>query len=389
MDTNERISFYIINNHEKRDKNIEIEKQIIKRNYGIDLLRIFAMINIINLHINLLSGQLSLNFSSPKFYNIWYLEIFSFWPVDVFGLISGIVGYKRYKFSNLIYLWIRVCFYSSTISLYIYFIKNYRNKKKLILSLFPILIKRHWYVNAYFSMYILLPIINYGINSLNRKLYRNLIIFFILFYSIYNIVAIIFGDKNYHFLINGYSSMWLIILYIIGGYFGKYIIINKQKKKLIHFVIYIIIYFFSSFIPSKICFNQLKKKNKIIKNILINYLSPSVILQAVSLIMLFSSLNINNKLIIKIISFLAPLSFSALLLHSHLFKSNIKIIINLFRFINGFKNNLLLFKIYATSILIYLLCVFIDYFRLCIFKLFKIREFCLFLEYKIPLLFDK
>jgi surface polysaccharide O-acyltransferase-like enzyme len=151
------------NNHLKKDDNNNY--QTIKRNYGVDLLRIISMINIINLHINLFSRQLSLNYTSPKFYSIWRLEVFSFCAVDCFGLISGIVGYKRYKFSNLIYIWIQLCFYSTSISLFL-FIKNQINIKDLFLSLFPILIKRHWYINAYFSMYLLLPFINHGINSI-------------------------------------------------------------------------------------------------------------------------------------------------------------------------------------------------------------------------------
>ena len=73
--------------------NKEIKK--IKRNFGIDLLRIISMINIINLHINKFSGQLSLKPKSPKYKQIWRLQSFSYWSVDGFGLISGIVGYKR------------------------------------------------------------------------------------------------------------------------------------------------------------------------------------------------------------------------------------------------------------------------------------------------------
>jgi surface polysaccharide O-acyltransferase-like enzyme len=116
-DMMEREMFSNNNYLRKDDKN---NYQTIKRNYGIDLLRIFSMINIINLHLNLNSGQLSLKSTSSKFYNIWRLEVFSYWAVDCFGLISGIVGYKRYKFSNLIYLWIQVCFYSTSISLILF-----------------------------------------------------------------------------------------------------------------------------------------------------------------------------------------------------------------------------------------------------------------------------
>ena len=70
------------------------------------------MINIFNLHINLYSGILFTKQNSPKFVGIWRLETFSYFAVDCFGLISGIVGYKKYNFSNLIYLWFLAFFYS-------------------------------------------------------------------------------------------------------------------------------------------------------------------------------------------------------------------------------------------------------------------------------------
>ena len=100
------------------------------------------MINIINLHFNGFTGlRDNLKFNSPKFKPIWRLQALSRWPVNCFGLISGIVGYKKYKFSNLIYIWFIVFFYSISISSYLHFInKSGVNKKKLILSLFPILI---------------------------------------------------------------------------------------------------------------------------------------------------------------------------------------------------------------------------------------------------------
>ena len=71
------------------------------------------MINIIILHINLYQDILKLKINNKKFKPIWRLEAMSYFAVDCFGLISGIVGYKKYKFSNLIYIWINTCFYSS------------------------------------------------------------------------------------------------------------------------------------------------------------------------------------------------------------------------------------------------------------------------------------
>ena len=98
------------------------------------------MINIIILHINNGSKLLTINYNFPKFKSVWFLEIMSFWGVDGFGIISGLFGYKQYKFSNLIYLWILTLFYSTIFSFYLYIInKNENTKKILFLSFFPLL----------------------------------------------------------------------------------------------------------------------------------------------------------------------------------------------------------------------------------------------------------
>ena len=376
----EKSNLCIISEIKKNKKELILEKN--SRNYGIDFLRIFSMINIINLHINLHSRQLYLDFPSPKYKTIWSLEVFAFPAVNCFGLISGMVGYKKYKFSNLIYLWLTVFFYSISISFYLFFVEAEMNKRQFVLSLFPILIKRHWYFNAYFSMYFLIPFINYGINSLNEAFHKNFIIFFILFYSIYNLIAKIEDlDSDINYLNDGYSSMWLLLLYIIGAYFGKYIIIDKNNFRFILFFLNLLMFFVSFFISSEFHFKLTKSKSKK-NNLFISYLSPTTIIQAFSLVMILSKLKIKNKILIKIISFLAPLNFSAYLIHGRLFKIKIKIIKILFNWILTFKTKLLFFKIYAVGIIIYIICIFIDYLRLLIFKLLKFRELSLLIEEK-------
>ena len=67
-----------------------IENNSISRNYGLDLFKIILTIN---------------NINNPKFKPAYLLYTFSFFPLNTFGLISGIIGYKKYKYENLIYLW--------------------------------------------------------------------------------------------------------------------------------------------------------------------------------------------------------------------------------------------------------------------------------------------
>ena len=353
----------------------KLSKEKHRRNYGIDLLRIFSMINIINLHINLRTGILESN-SIIKYKNIWRLETFSYCAVDCFGLISGVVSYNRYKFSNLIHLWFITIFYS--INKHLILLMQKRIKiKQFLLSFFPIFIKFHWYINAYFLMYLFLPFLNLGIKLLNLKMFRNLVYSYIFFFSIYYIFsALLIKRTDNNFLIGGYSSSWLTILYIIGSYLGKYILKTKINSIKLLKCFYLINYIGISIFTSEIFFLTGNR-------FFISYLSPTILFQAFSLIMLFYYINITNLNIIIIIKFLTPLVFSVTLIHSVIFSLKPKIIISLFNSIIKSDNKFISLIIYFISLIAFICCIIIDYFRFLLFRFLKIRELCLKIENKI------
>ena len=79
------------------------------------------------------------------------------WSNNGFALISGIVGYKTNRYSNLVYLWLTIFFYSFGIHLFILlFKKNFIIKNGILVEVFPIIFKRYWYCTAYFGMYLYL-----------------------------------------------------------------------------------------------------------------------------------------------------------------------------------------------------------------------------------------
>ena len=177
----EKIEKINLNNEIKPDKNKNNNMQrILQRNYGIDLLKILSMINIINLHINNHTNQLKLDRRNPKYKPVYLLEAFSFFPVNVFGLVSGIIGYKKYKFINIIYIWLEYFFYSVFLTMFLYY-KSMSNFRNLILSFFPLGIKRHWYVNSYIFMYLFLPFITDSLNSLDKKFFTKMVLLFFFF----------------------------------------------------------------------------------------------------------------------------------------------------------------------------------------------------------------
>ena len=99
----------------------------------------------------------------------------------------------------------------------------------------------------------------------------------------------------------------------------------------------------------------------------------------------FSKLSINNKFLIKTISFFTPLNLNITLIHARLFSE--KII--KFNWMNIITQKALCIIIYQLGIILYILCGLIDYLRSILFKLLKIKQFCLFIEDKTPKLIEK
>ncbi len=237
-------------------------------------------------------------------------------------------------------------------------------------------------------MYPFLPFINYGIQNLNKKTFRNIILFLLFFCSIMDIIGtIVIGKSNNNFLIYGYSSMWLTILYIIGGYFGKYTLANKESKTNLVYYIFLILIYLSSSLFSFFFFLMLKMKST--KKLFISYLSPTMLFQSISLVLLFFRLKIKNHIFIKLISFFAPLTFNVTLIHQRLFKENFIFKKKFFKIIKELLPQYLFFKIYGFAIIIYFLCSFIDYIRYLLFKILKIKELSLIIEKEIPKLINK
>lgn len=346
-----------------------------KRNYGVDLLKIIAMINIINLHINRNSKLLDLNPFDQRYKQVYLLQIFSYWPVNTFGLISGLIGFKKYKFSNIIYLWFEYFYYSIFFSIYLY-MKQSLHLKILLLSFFPLGIKRYWYVNAYFFMYLLLPFITSSIILLDRNKFTKLILYYFIMYSLYHtLLMYLLRGTNYDFSDYGYSSIWIIHLYIIGSYIGRF----NANKLLIPKIFLFIIFILSSYITFEYTY-YINTKYKFAVNILLNYLSPTIIIQALALIFLFSNMKINNNYIKKLLQFLIPLNFNVALIHHRVFSFKIPIIAKFFNYIRLLSFKYLFFKIYGISIIIYCFCAFFDYFRYILFKIFRVKKICNYIE---------
>ena len=323
-----------------------------------------------------------------RFKKLNILLVFCQWHVSSFTLISGIVGYKTYKYSNLLYLYIIVLFYS--VIFYIIFkILNFNILNDNIINyIFPVIFVRYWYFTRYFGMYILLPIINKGILYIEESELK-----FVVFSAIG--IFILWADfmnkeKDVFLLGGGTSTLWFLVSYIIGSYIGKYKLGFYSKKY--SFCIICIIIFISSGILAYYFSNnkRIGIDINIIDRIKIFFYyrnnSFTSISQAISLTLFLSQIKY-NKFIEKIITFIGPFTFGIYLIHEHTLVRKY-IIVNLFiKDSNNLSENLVVFLVLIRGISIFIICFIIDYLRNLIFIFLKIKTFCIFLEKKIKVIF--
>lgn len=133
------------------DKNQINNKQKIikKRNPGIDLIRIVTMVGIVYTHVIYSGKGISKYIRYKKI--IIRTHTFVFWHNNAFALISGIVGYKSNKYSNLINLWLIVVFYSVGIRYYyLKFKPGVKVDGELYQEYYPVIYNRYWYFSLSF-----------------------------------------------------------------------------------------------------------------------------------------------------------------------------------------------------------------------------------------------
>ena len=142
------------------------------RSYGIDLLKVVAMIMALLLHVLWGSGSLEKYPASGHQAVAWIVECMSYCAVNVFALCSGYVLVdKKYKWSWIVQLYLKMTFYNISITGLFWVIKpgsiaeaGYSWRKVF----FPILTNEYWYITAYVGMLAFVPFMNKMVNSLTK-----------------------------------------------------------------------------------------------------------------------------------------------------------------------------------------------------------------------------
>lgn len=347
-----------------------------QRNVGIDILRIVSMCFIIIVHILMQGGALSAYLNKGMQGGYYFLNtvfVIAYCGVNCFALVSGYVGWQNtFKLEKIIKLWANVVFWSVSVSLILFIYNNEFFSVNEAVSMFlPLIRGRYWFFNAYFVMFMFSPLLNHLIKTLPKKTFQYFLLAVAFVFCIVPFLAL--GNDIFR-MQSGFEFPWLMVMYLVGGYFSKYpVTIKKPYKCIVAFLGFALLNFvykyFIEFVTTKL-FGVSSHGD-----LFLSYTSPVAVGEAICLLLYFSNLKVNNKKLVKLIAFVTPSVFSVYIIHVHplVFWRILK---DAFTDLTEYNLLVSFVLIIAISLAIFVGCIALDYIRIMAFKLLKIDKLC-------------
>lgn len=294
-------------------------KKIIKRDAGVDLLRIICTMMVVCNH--LLSWTGLLEDTLEPMTSIWLGEnilfVFLLPAVNCFVLISGYyLCTANFKLKKLGSVWIQSLVYS--VGLYVLVCLSDENTAfsftVFIKSCLVITMERYWFVTAYVLLYIVSPFLNFAIHAMNRKMHAMCCMVLLGVFSILpNCVYIVdFTGVN-----GGYSFLWFCVMYIVAAYIRLYwpVRIKYQKWMFPIAILCALIMCGEKFLAHLITPHIFG--TVVLDSFFYSYNSIVAVPCAVALFQGFRGMELRPQWCKKVIGFFAPLTFAVYLIHSH------------------------------------------------------------------------
>lgn len=344
---------------------------IMKRNYGIDLLRMLLMLMVLILHV--LGGGGILDAATPlsRNYNAaWLLETLSYCAVDCYVIITGYVHMgNRYRLSSYVLLWLQVLTYSLGIAACLWLIKPETfSLRALVYFLTPVSHNLFWFFSAYTGLYVLIPFLNRAVLGLSEK---QSVQFLLPAVAVLTLVSI-FSYTDPFALKGGYSVIWFIVLYLIGACIRQH-----QWTQKIGTGKAILIYFLCVLFSWG---EKLFRDWRIIQaggtaspaGTFISYVSPTILIAAITLFYIFCNLRLNDT-VCRLVKIFSPAAFGVYLIHCHECV-NAQLISKKYVPLAQWNTLAMVGGVLGFALAIFVVCLLIDWVRGRVFALLKVKQ---------------
>lgn len=344
-----------------------------QRNLGVDFLRILSMYMVVILHILGQGGVLEhTSWLSGQYITAWGLEIAAYCAVNCFGLISGYVGYEsKFRWSKLISLWLQVLFFSLGITCFFAIaVPGSVSISGWIKSLLPVTAKYYWYITEYVGMFLFIPFLNTIIQNSEQ---RQVVMFSIALTVLVLVMPLLPTINDPYVLNTGYSTFWLCILYLLGGWIKKYHIPQRIKRfyALIIFIASTILVLISK-IVLEIGITHFLGSYKP-GNTLIYYTSPFILINGIALLCFFARTEFKAYMVKNSIRVFSPAALGVYLIHAHPIIWN-NVMRECAAFFANYNPLCLGLSVLGFGVAIYLGCSLIELVRLKLFVLLNIPQ---------------
>lgn len=284
-----------------------------QRNYGIDLLRLVGAFYVIILHTIYQGGiYYCVAPGSVQQKVCQFLLSFSYCSVNIFGLISGYTGYsdqeKGYNFPSYILLWLQVASYNVGIRLVcrLLFPDVFLNSMLHILT--PVIHNTYWYFTAYTLLFFFMPLLNNAIRVCKKETLVLFLLFLLFFFSPYE------AFYGYFLSYQGYSFLWLMVLYLIGATLKKLQL--EQKVPTLFLFVGILLLTALTYACYPLLTQLQQYSQRLTPGVLMSYTFPFYLYSSILYTLLFAKLPF-KKWMQRLISFAGPAAFSVYIVNVH------------------------------------------------------------------------
>lgn len=335
-----------------------------KRNYGIDLLRIVSIFMVIILHIMAQGAAIySVDKGSLNYYIFWFLEMTSFCAVNCFALVSGYVGYGREKkLPAIISLSAQALFYVIVFTAAGCIAKGAFDKEFVLASVLSVREGGFWYFKAYLCAWFFFPLIDIAVEKLEQKQLKRMVTAGFIFFSV--VPLIFFADLFRTGL--GYTPLWLLVMYFYGAYVKKYGI-DQNKKSWKYFLLFLLtsVITWAGVIAIKSVEGKVAQAPLWLEHFM-SFTSPTVVLSGVFLFFAFANIK-TGKIANAVIKFVSPLTFGVYLVHTQY--AVWKFIEEKFMWTGALSPIYATLSVLGVALGIFAVCAMVEYVRKLIFKI--------------------
>ncbi len=204
-----------------------------KRNSGIELLKIIAVIMITFAHFLPYYGNsswpsyINMNKTTESFQRL-ILVFFLYWGQlgnGIFIICSSyfLLDSKKVKANKVLYI-LADCAFFSIAWLIVFLLCGYKFPTSTIIAqIFPVTFAQCWFITCYIVFYLIHPLLAAAANSMTQKGHAAVVI---LSFLMYGVVHLILGNKYYYSHLLGFC-----VLFMATAYVKKYLTEFSKSKK--------------------------------------------------------------------------------------------------------------------------------------------------------------